>query len=69
MDELNEHASRYKQALIDVQEARQLRAEAKDNRLAKGVELQKLLIDFVEIGKIVWRYESPSKYNDYMLLS
>ncbi len=69
LDELNQRAVRYKEALMDVHEARQLRAEAKDNRLAKGVELQELAGDFVKIGKIIWRHESPSKYNDYMRLS
>ncbi len=69
LDELNERAVSYKQALIDVNEARQLREEAKDNRLTKGVELQNMLTDFAEIGKMIWRYESPSKYKDYMLHS
>ena len=66
LDDLNECIEAYKKSLIDVNDARQLREEAKDNRLAKGIELQAILIDFAEIGKIIWRYESPSKYKDYM---
>ena len=69
LDKLLELSSEFDELLQAIVTAKSVRKQARVDRLEKGVSLKQRLLKYAEIGKLLWRKNSPAKFNDYVLSS
>ncbi len=67
LDKLLELTKEYDDLLQTIVTGKSVRKQARVDRLEKGIALKQRLLKYAEIGKLIWRKTSPSKFSDYVL--
>ncbi len=67
LDDLEDDADSFHDALIAIYDAEELRDDKTQERIEKGNEIYELVAKYCQIGKIIWDDVDEAKYNDYII--